>query len=92
MDLGSGEIDLDDATLHDAVVKLESGEVSVLSPGHGDESKTLGSLVVVDDLGVLDVAELSKQHDEIVLPVPEGDVGHVESLGLMIVEAAWREL
>ena len=41
-----------------------------LGPGHHDEVKALGPLVVVDDLSVLYVAVLCEQHDVVVLLLP----------------------
>ena len=66
--LGSGEIDLNDPSLNDGVVEPDESVVRILPPGHGDEPEALAPLVVVDDLSVLHVAKLAKEHDQIVLP------------------------
>ena len=47
-----------------------------MSPCHHDESKTLGALVIP-----VHVPELTKQHDQVVLSLAEGDVGDVKPLG-----------
>ena len=59
---------LDDPSLNDGVIEPDESDFSVLSPGHGDETKPLASLVVVDDFSFLHVSKLSKEHDEVVLP------------------------
>ena len=66
--LGSGQVDLDDSSLNDGVVEPDESVVRILPPGHGDEPEALAPLVVVDDLGVLHVAKLAKEHDQVVLP------------------------
>ena len=68
VDLGCGQVDLNDPSLHDGVVEPDESVVSILTPGHGDEPEALASLVIVDDLGILHVPELAKEHDQVVFP------------------------
>ena len=66
--LGIGQVHLDDPSLHDGVVEPDDSVVSIPPPGHGDEPEALAPLVIVDDLGVLHVAHLAKEHDQVVFP------------------------
>ena len=59
---------LNDPSLYHGVVQPEQSVVSVLAPRHGHEPEALAPLVVVDDLGVLYVAEPPEEHDQVVLP------------------------
>ena len=68
LDLWSGQSDLDDPALNHGVVQLGESDISILTSRHGHKSKALASPVVVDDLGFLHVAELTKEHDKILLP------------------------
>ena len=81
MRLWGGKVNFYDPSLDDSAMKSHPCNICILVPGHGDESKTLGALVVVDYLRILHVPELTKQHDQVVLSVAEGDVGDVKPLG-----------
>ena len=58
-----GKTYLDDPSLNDGVIEPDESVISVLAPGHGDETKALASLVVVDDFSFLHISKPSEEHD-----------------------------
>ena len=77
--LGSGEVDLEDASLQYGVVEHLEGLDSILSSGHGDEAKPLAPPRGVDNSGLQNVSKVSEEHRQVVLSVSERNVADVKS-------------